>query len=159
MTQLARHAQRGAGNNSHHHTHPAAGMSVATNFRRGTLDDGPPSIAGIAEALADIQPDERTWYLVTTEFTLSAIRDPAAAGRLAEHDGRLRAAAVELLTDLLNRAGRGLKPDTDAEELVRVLIAIREGGLAQSYVEPERLPPGTLERRFVPVLLAAVTEA
>jgi AcrR family transcriptional regulator len=134
---------------------------VLDRFRRQAeaLDDGPLSIEGIAEALADIQPDERTWYLVTTEFTLSAIRDPAAAGRLAEHDGRLRAAAVELLTDLLNRAGRGLKPDTDAEELVRVLIAIREGGLAQSYVEPERLPPGTLERRFVPVLLAAVTEA
>src|SRR5437899_3725011 len=37
IPQPARHAQRGAGTDSHHHTHPAAGMSVATNLRTGTL--------------------------------------------------------------------------------------------------------------------------
>jgi AcrR family transcriptional regulator len=133
---------------------------VLDRFRRQaeTGADDPPTLAGIAAALADVDADERTWYLVTTEFTLSAIRDPEAARLLAEHDGRLRAAAVELLVEQLRRAGRMLKPHTDAEELVRVLIAIREGGLAQSYVEPERLPPGTLERRFGPALLAAVTD-
>lgn len=41
---------------------------------------------------------------------------------------------------------------------MRLLIAMREGGLAQSYVEPGNLPPGSLEQRFLPVLLVALTE-
>lgn len=122
------------------------------------LDD-PVTIEAVAAALAEFDDDERTWYLVTTEFTLSAIRDPAAARRLAEHDARLRAEAVRLLGERLERAGLRLRPGVDLESLVRMLIAIREGALAQSYVEPEALPPGTLERRFLPALLGAVTEA
>jgi AcrR family transcriptional regulator len=122
------------------------------------LRDSPPTVEGIAEALAQIDADERTWYLVTTEFTLYAMRTPEAARLLAEHDGRLREAAVVLFVDLLDRAGLRLKAGVDAEDLVRLLIAIREGGLAQSYVEPDRLPPGTLERWFLPALLGAVTE-
>ncbi|GAA1993537.1 TetR/AcrR family transcriptional regulator [Catenulispora subtropica] len=121
------------------------------------LGAGPVTLEGIAAALADIDDDERTWYLVTTEFTLSAIRDPDAARRLADHDARLRAEAARLLTGLLTRAGLRPRPGVDVESLVRMLIAIREGALAQSYVEPEALPPGTLERRFLPALLGAVT--
>ncbi|MET8329595.1 hypothetical protein [Streptomyces sp. NPDC005181] len=37
----------------------------------------------------------------------------------------------------------------DPDDFTRLLIAIREGGLAQSYVEPDRLPPGQLERQFL----------
>ena len=116
------------------------------------------TLEAIAGALAQIDADERTWYLVTTEFTLYAIRDSEAARVLAEHDARLRAEAVRLLGELLARAEVRLRPGVELEDLVRMLIAIREGGLAQSYVEPEALPPGTLERRFLPALLGAVTE-
>jgi AcrR family transcriptional regulator len=121
------------------------------------LGAGPVTLESIAAALAEFDDDERTWYLVTTEFTLSAIRDPDAARRLAEHDARLRAEATRLLGELLTRAGVRLRPAFELETLVRMLIAIREGALAQSYVEPEALPPGTLERRFLPALLGAVT--
>jgi AcrR family transcriptional regulator len=120
--------------------------------------DSPVTVKAIAEALAEFDEDERTWYLVTTEFTLSAIRDPAAARRLAEHDARLRGEAVRLLGERLAAGGLRLRAGVDMESLVRILIAVREGALAQSYVEPEILPPGTLERRFLPVLLGAVTE-
>jgi AcrR family transcriptional regulator len=123
------------------------------------LGAGPVTLADIAAALAEIDDDERTWYLVTTEFTLSAIRDPDAARRLAEHDARLRTEAVGLLGELLTRADLVLRPGVELEALVRMLIAVREGALAQSYVEPEELPPGTLERLFLPALLASVTEA
>jgi AcrR family transcriptional regulator len=123
------------------------------------LGERPPTLQDIATAMADIDEHERVWYLVSTEFTLHAIRVPETARVLAEHDARLRRAAVTLLVGLLDRSDIKLRPGVDAEELVRLLIAIREGALAQSYVEPERLPPGTLERRFLPVLLAAVTES
>lgn len=123
------------------------------------LGAGPLTLNDIAAALADFDEAERTWYLVTTEFTLSAIRDPAAAQRLAEHDAGLRVEAVQLLGELLARAGMRTRDGVELESLVRMLIAIREGALAQSYVEPGELPPGTLERLFLPALLGAVTEA
>ncbi|MFD9128649.1 TetR/AcrR family transcriptional regulator [Kitasatospora sp. NPDC059571] len=115
------------------------------------------TVPGLVDALVDIEPAERDWYLVTTEFTLHAIRDPQAAWVLARHDARLRAELVRGLTAHLARIGRTLT--VDAEELARLLVAVREGGLAQSYVEPDRLPPGRLERRFLPALLTAVTTA
>ncbi|MEU6881452.1 TetR/AcrR family transcriptional regulator [Streptomyces sp. NPDC046712] len=109
----------------------------------------------LAELASRVEPDERDWYLVTTEFTLHAIRDPQAAWVLARHDARLRAEIARGLTAVLRRAGRELT--VDADRFARVLIALREGGLAQSYVEPAELPPGSLEREFLAPLLAAST--
>ncbi|WP_431683154.1 TetR/AcrR family transcriptional regulator [Kitasatospora sp. KL5] len=113
-----------------------------------TLDD-------LAELVSRIDPSERDWYLVTTEFTLHAIRDPQAAWLLARHDARLRAELTGAVTAFLAAAGRELT--VDAEQVSRLLIALREGGLAQSYVEPDQLPPGQLERDFVGPLLAALS--
>ncbi|WP_035839397.1 TetR/AcrR family transcriptional regulator [Kitasatospora azatica] len=121
--------------------------------RIASTPGGDLTLPGLVEILAEIEPAERDWYLVTTEFTLHAIRDPQAGWVLAQHDARLRAALARGLTEQLERAGRTLT--VDAEELARLLIAIREGGLAQSYVEPTALPPGQLERRFLAPLLAA----
>ncbi|MFJ3583158.1 TetR/AcrR family transcriptional regulator [Streptomyces sp. NPDC090127] len=109
----------------------------------------------LAELASRVEPDERDWYLVTTEFTLHAIRDRQAAWVLARHDARLRAEIARGLTAVLRRAGRELT--VDADRFARMLIALREGGLAQSYVEPEELPPGSLERDFLAPLLAAST--
>jgi AcrR family transcriptional regulator len=119
-------------------------------------DDRDLSVARIAALLAHIGPDERTWFLVTTEFTLYAIRNPGTAARLAEHDARLREEAARRLTGLLARAG--LRPRGDLTELVRVVIALREGALGQSYVEPDILKPGALARTFLPLLVEAGTE-
>ncbi|MER5638998.1 TetR/AcrR family transcriptional regulator [Kitasatospora sp. NPDC002227] len=113
------------------------------------------SLQALVEVLSDVEPAERDWYLVTTEFTLHAIRDRQAAWVLAQHDARLRAEIARCLTAHLHRTGRTLS--VDADELARLLIAIREGGLAQSYVEPEALPPGQLERNFLAPLLTALT--
>lgn len=100
-----------------------------------------------------IDDDERAWYLVTTEFTLYAIRNPDAARRLAEHDAKLRAELVRILETTLAETGRTTTVDLD--RLARLLIAIREGALAQTYVEPAELPPGSLERAFLPTILKA----
>ncbi|MER8044672.1 TetR/AcrR family transcriptional regulator [Streptomyces sp. NPDC094032] len=109
----------------------------------------------IAELAARVEPDERDWYLVSTEFTLHAIRDPQAAWVLARHDARLRAEIARGIELVLRRAGRELT--VDADHFARLVVALREGGLAQSYVEPAALPPGTLERDFLAPLLASCT--
>ncbi|MER6298036.1 TetR/AcrR family transcriptional regulator [Kitasatospora sp. NPDC001539] len=113
------------------------------------------TLRALVDVLCEVEPAEREWYLVTTEFTLRAIRDPQAAWVLAQHDARLRAQLARALTEHLARAGRTLT--VEADELARLLIAIREGGLAQSYVEPDELPPGRLEQRFLEPLLTALT--
>ncbi|MFE0460686.1 TetR/AcrR family transcriptional regulator [Kitasatospora sp. NPDC058965] len=120
------------------------------------LPAGEVTLRSLVGILAEIEPAERDWYLVTTEFTLHAIRDPQAAWVLAQHDARLRATLARGLTDYLARVGRTLT--VPADELARLLVAIREGGLAQSYVEPTELPPGQLERRFLEPLLTALSE-
>lgn len=113
------------------------------------------TLARLAELAARIEPDERDWYLVTTEFTLHAIRDRQAAWVLARHDERLRAEIARGLTLVLRRAGRELT--VDADRFARLIVALREGGLAQSYVEPAALPPGSLEREFLAPLLEIST--
>ncbi|MFJ5094877.1 TetR/AcrR family transcriptional regulator [Streptomyces sp. NPDC088557] len=113
------------------------------------------TLTRIAELAARVEPDERDWYLVTTEFTLHAIRDRQAAWVLARYDERLRAEIARGLTLVLRRAGRELTVEPD--RFARLLIALREGGLAQSYVEPVALPPGSLELQFLAPLLEVST--
>ncbi|MFG2111771.1 TetR/AcrR family transcriptional regulator [Streptomyces sp. NPDC048718] len=109
----------------------------------------------LAELVARIEPDERDWYLVSMEFTLHAIRDPVAARVLARHEARLRAEIARGLELVVRRGGRELT--VDADRFARLVVALREGALAQSYVEPDVLPPGSLERAFLPRLLESVT--
>ena len=115
---------------------------------------GLPWEAQIAELTSSVGPDERRWFLVSTEFTLYAIRHPAAAAVLAEHDAKLRAAMLPILRDMYDRAG--LVPTVDLDLVARLLIAMREGGMTQSYVEPAEFPPGQLERLFGAAVLRSV---
>jgi AcrR family transcriptional regulator len=112
-------------------------------------------LAELVDLVARVEEGEREWYLISTEFTLHAIRHPEAARVLAEHDAALRAEIVRLLREALERAGR--EPLLGLDDLARTLVALREGARAQSLVEPDRLPPGRLERVVLPLLLAAVT--
>ncbi|MFJ3903866.1 TetR/AcrR family transcriptional regulator [Streptomyces sp. NPDC090025] len=113
------------------------------------------TLAGLAGLAARVEPEERDWYLVSMEFTLHAIRDPQAAWVLARHDARLRAELARGLELVVRRTGRELT--VDADRFARLVVALREGAQAQSYVEPAELPPGTLERDFLAPLLQAVT--
>jgi AcrR family transcriptional regulator len=116
--------------------------------------DGLP-LERLVDLVAEIGPGERDWYLISTEFTLHAIRDPRAAAALGRHEARLRAEITRALDAWLTAAGLSLT--VDPELLARLLIALHEGGLAQSCVEPDLLPPGQLEREFLRPLLTAIT--
>ncbi len=70
---------------------------------------------------------------MNTEFALHAVRDPAAGTAYAAARARVRTSFATRLTEVLTRFGRELT--TPAEEVVRWLFAVHEGGLAPSYVE------------------------
>ncbi|MFE2992368.1 TetR family transcriptional regulator C-terminal domain-containing protein [Streptomyces sp. NPDC059262] len=99
---------------------------------------------------------ERGWYLLSTEFTLHAIRHTDTARALAEHDRHLREEVVRLLAHLFDRIGR--RPTVDLDLLARLTAAVHEGSLAQSLIEPDHLAPEQLAVTFLPAVLGTVSE-
>lgn len=124
--------------------------------RLANLEDLSPNEDKLPAIFTGLDPEERQWYMVSTEFSLYAIRNPEAAAVLAEHDAKIRAQLTQVLAAQFDRLGR--RPRVDLDQLARLLIAVREGALLQSLVEPDALPPGTLEQTFVPPLLRVVSE-
>ncbi|WP_071289798.1 TetR/AcrR family transcriptional regulator [Mycolicibacterium llatzerense] len=103
-------------------------------------------------ALIDKKDDEeRRWYLISTEFTLYAIRETAAAAPLAEHDARIRREAVDVINELMAISGRELL--IDAEIIARMASAVQEGAAAQAYVEPDHIDAQLMERLLLPAIL------
>ncbi|WP_028932285.1 TetR/AcrR family transcriptional regulator [Pseudonocardia spinosispora] len=130
---------------------------VLERFERAATEIDPSATwqQQIATVLAAAGPGDRNWYLTSMEFSLHAIRDPRAAAILAEHDAKLRAALTGIVAGIFDRFGLALTIDPDL--FARLVVAIREGGRAQSYVEPDRLGLGELERLFLPMVLEAVS--
>ena len=122
-------------------------------FVSDALDTEDP-LSALLGLLAELNDYDRNWYLISTEYTLHAIRNPLAAKVLAEHDKHLRDELTELLGLLLKKSSH--QSDVDLDMLARLVVAIHEGGLAQSLVEPDALPNGELERTYLPTVLRAV---
>ena len=91
-------------------------------------------LSSLLELLAELNDHDPSWYLISTEYTLHAIRNPDTVKVLAENDKQLRDELAELLRLLLKKSGH--KTDVDLDMLARLVVAIHEGGLAQSLVEP-----------------------
>lgn len=108
-------------------------------------------LTAIADAIATLVPDDERWFVVSTEFTLHAIRTPEAAAVLARHDARIRDEIAAFLGKAFERAGWTV--DVDLDRVARLIVAVREGGLAQSMVEPAVLRPGELDRWFLTTFL------
>lgn len=105
-------------------------------------------------ALASRQSgEERQWFLITTEFTLYAIRNPEAAAVLAKKDEAVREEIARILSELLEAAGRELV--IDPALVARFAMAIREGGNAQEFVEQGGLDVRLMERLALPAVLDA----
>lgn len=78
-------------------------------------------------------PDERhRWLLLQTEFTLHALRDPAAGAAWAQHLGRTLADITDLLQGYAERTG--IELPVEMAELARLLHAVFLGGAAQTLV-------------------------
>lgn len=116
----------------------------------------PDPLTALFRRTSRIDDYERRWYLVSTEFTLYAIRHPDTAKVLAEHDARLRAELVRLFEKAMR--GNGSADPVDLDSLARLVVALREGSLAQSLVEPDELPHGALESRYLPLVVRALAK-
>lgn len=118
------------------------------------LADQPDSMLdAVLNVLEEAGPDQRQWHLISTEFTLHALRDPAAAKAWIEQRAAFRNSLTALVETLVE--GNDLKMSVRPDQFVRLVIALHEGARAQSLLEPDDVPPGSLERTFLPLVLNA----
>lgn len=106
--------------------------------------------AGLVSRQSDT---DRQWFLISTEFTLYAIRNPEAAAALARRDEEVRQEIGRIFTELLALAGREFV--IDPALVGRFAVALREGGNAQEFVEPGSLDARLMERLVLPTVLDA----
>jgi AcrR family transcriptional regulator len=85
-----------------------------------TTDPAPADRTTAARAALD-----RQWTLVSTEFSLHAIRQRDVAVRLVEHERRVRAELAVLVAEALERAG--CRPTIPVDEMARMIVAVTEG--------------------------------
>ncbi|WP_328524993.1 TetR/AcrR family transcriptional regulator [Kribbella sp. NBC_00359] len=115
----------------------------------GTLLD---AVLGL---LDEASPDQRQWHLISTEFTLHALRHPEAARALNRQRAMFRDSLTKLVEEI--SAASGLTFSVPPEQFVRLVIALHEGARSQSLLEPRKVPAGSLEHTFLPMVLTAVS--
>lgn len=101
--------------------------------------------------LAEQDPDDLAWDIISREFILHALRNEAARGHLVGLRAQMRAFVADALREVFARLGKG-EPD-DVDEWARVVIALHEGDRTQILLEREARAGHSLEARFLPVLL------
>jgi len=113
----------------------------------------------ILTAVQDVWSETRTredqWYLLQIEFTLYAIRNKDVGRRWARQQSKVRSDLTKLVESVV--AQHGIKLSVTAEEFVRLAQAIYQGGMSQHLQQPRSVKCGSLERRFLPLVLKAVT--
>jgi AcrR family transcriptional regulator len=123
----------------------------------GARDDLTPEqiLAAVLDVWSETPTTEDQWYLLQIEFTLYAIRNKDVGRNWARQQGQVRADLATLVERVAERFGMRLSVTPD--EFVRLAQAIYQGGMSQRLLAPQSVRRGSLERRFLPLVLAAVT--
>ncbi|MEU2788937.1 TetR/AcrR family transcriptional regulator [Streptomyces sp. NPDC007100] len=112
-------------------------------------------VARVFDLLATHDAQERSWFLVSMEFTLHAARHPDVARALAEHEERLNAGLAEILDRCLTSSGHAA--DVSSAALARLVVALYEGLTAMRVTHPTAdTDPTPLARRALPHLVRAL---
>ncbi len=127
------------------HTERQIGRVSAVIERAASLEE---AIVASAPASAHDDPEERRWALLSTEFTIFAARDSAAAARLADRDAAIR--------DRLSGAISRFVAAPDAAALARYAIALYEGAQLTHLVDGDTAAVRELLLRFLPAGLHTV---
>jgi AcrR family transcriptional regulator len=104
-------------------------------------------IEGLFTSLAENYPLGRDWYVLNAEFTLYAIRHASAAKLLAARRHVLRLMIMEKVGVALTRSG--LQSTVPPELFARAVVALSDGGLGQSLIEPKELGNTTFIETFL----------
>ncbi len=103
-----------------------------------------------------MSPDDRSWWLLSSEYALHAARDPEFAERLAVLRKRLQDELDHFIVSALAQAG--LSATIQPEKLSRVLTALHMGALSQSFEDPDGPTYQELLRLALPFVIRGLTE-
>ncbi len=113
-------------------------------------------LEGVFEVWTDEPEARRRWHLLTSELALYALRDDAARKAWASLQESIRQELVVVVDRIAD--AQGLHPVLSSGDLVRLISIVFQGGLGQHLLDPATVPAGSLERRFLPLLLSAATD-
>jgi AcrR family transcriptional regulator len=134
----------------------ANAQALAEAVQTGTMRTGAVRTEPVLPGM-DFDETDRRWFLISTEFTLHAIRHPHVAAMLADHESLTRAELAELLTRALEAIGR--VPLVAVQDLVAMLVAAYEGAAVQalSNQAASRDDTAGLGTRMIAALLRQLT--
>ena len=112
-------------------------------------------LAAVLDVWSETPGREDQWYLLQIEFTLYAIRNKDVGRRWAHQQSKVRADLAGLVERVA--AHHRIRLSVTPQEFVRLAQAVYQGGMSQRLLEPHSVRRGSLERRFLPLVLAAVT--
>ncbi|AYF72957.1 TetR/AcrR family transcriptional regulator [Nocardia yunnanensis] len=96
------------------------------------------------ETLLAAVPMDDKWFRITSEFTAHALRNPDLRQAMVARETAIAAALTPVVVTLLGRTGRHVPNPT---ALGRALVAVHDGTLTQSLLEPDNptIPPYRLD--------------
>lgn len=137
----------------------ARARDAVSGVRDSTGEAGRPGDivgAAVEEFLSvAMSPDDRSWWLLTSEYALHAARDPEFAQRLAVLRKRLQDELDRFIVSALDQAR--LSATIAPEKLSRVLAAVHAGALAQSFEDPDGPTYQDLLRLAMPFVIRGLT--
>ncbi|WP_256792547.1 TetR/AcrR family transcriptional regulator [Terrabacter sp. Ter38] len=126
--------------------------ALVDRIRRASKREHASADEVLRDVFAALADDSRErWLVLTTEFTLHAIRDADARRAWAAQQRRVRDELVSVVDEAVARQGLTLPIPTDL--FVRAAISLAQGSMTQRLVEPRSLTVGELERTVLPILL------
>lgn len=120
----------------------------------GTADSSS-AIETVADAIATTASD-RTWWILTTEYMLRAVRHPDAARTYLELRRSSRNAMVAVVEDAFRAAG--VTHDIDAATLVDAMTAIHRGAVTHHFLDPDVHSAEDMDRLAWPALVKTFTQ-
>jgi AcrR family transcriptional regulator len=129
----------------------------------GAEDGLPPDREAVVRALAAVvgsAAGDRTWWILTTEYMLRAVRHPEIAERYRSVRRRTHRHVAAIVRGALAGPG-GAQPagdsEVDVDRLVEVTLALQRGSVASSFLEPGAMSPEEMSRLAWPAILRAVS--
>lgn len=112
-------------------------------------------LAAVLDVWSESPATQDQWYLLQIEFTLYAIRNKDVGRSWARQQSKVRADLATLVERVA--AHHRMRLSVTPQEFVRLAQAIYQGGMSQRLLEPGSIRRGSLERKLLPLVLAAVT--
>ncbi|MGK9149130.1 TetR/AcrR family transcriptional regulator [Plantibacter flavus] len=118
------------------------------------------SLEALIQAFLELQPDDRRWCLVQSEFRMLAMRDSAVAARYLEHQegaGQQLAAWLDQAALLVH-----LRFTIPTPDVAHIVVALYESAIQTAVLmdpDGDEGSPRALAMRTLPAIVNALTES